>query len=76
MAINQSKLRGRIIEKFGTQKAFAKEYGISNNAMSKKLQGKTAISLADIEKMSAPAFLDIKAEEYPVYFFADKVHEN
>lgn len=74
--INQAKLRGRIIEKFGSQKAFAKVYGISENAMSKKIQGTTAISLADIEKMSAPDLLDIKAEEYPVYFFADKVQDN
>lgn len=75
MAINQSKLKGRIIEKFGSQKAFAKAYGISDNAMSKKMQGKTAISVADIRKMSDPAFLDIKVEEYPVYFFADEVQE-
>lgn len=76
MAINQSKLRGRIIEKFGSQKAFAKAYGISCNSMSKKMQGKTAISIADIEKMSSPSFLDIRAEEYPVYFFVDKVQDN
>lgn len=73
VAINQAKLRGRIIEKFGSQKAFAKAYGISDNSMSKKMQGKTAISLADIEKMSGPSFLDIKDEEIPVYFFINKV---
>ena len=76
MAINQSKLRGRIIEKFGSQKAFAKAYGISENAMSKKMQGATAISLADIEKMSAPDMLDIAPTDIPVYFFTHKVQEN
>ena len=73
MAINQSKLRGRIIEKFGSQKAFAKAYGISENSMSKKIQGVTAISLVDIEKMSSPDMLDIAPEDIPVYFFTYKV---
>lgn len=31
-----NKLRGRIIEKFGTQEKFAKAVGISENSLSKK----------------------------------------
>jgi len=68
MAFKYNKLRGKIIEKFGSIKAFAKAYGISLNSMSKKLNGKTEISTKDIVKMSK--LLDIKPCEYHEYFFA------
>lgn len=73
MAYDYSKLAGRIIEKFGSRKAFAKAYGISQNSVSKKLNGKMAITTADIKKMSQPEFLDIPANEIHVYFFRAKV---
>ena len=69
MAFDYSKLRGRIIEKFGSFKAFAEAFGISPVAMSNKLNGKIAISLDDIVMMSGPELLDIKPEEYHLYFF-------
>lgn len=69
MALDYSKLRGRIVEKFGTIKAFSEAYGITNVSMSKKLNGKTAISPDDITKMSLPEFLDIQPKEYHEYFF-------
>lgn len=69
MPLIYSKLRGRIVEKFGTIKAFSVAYGITNVSMSKKLNGKTAISPDDITKMSAPDLLDIPPEEYHKYFF-------
>lgn len=62
-----NKLRGRIIEKFGSFGCFAKEIGLSNNSLSKKLTGKTGISQEDIEKWSD--LLDIETSEYGVYFF-------
>jgi len=74
MPFDYSKLRGRIIEKFGSIKAFADAYGLSNVTMSGKLNGKVAISMDDIVKMSAPEFLDIPPNEYHEYFFAKKVH--
>jgi len=74
MAFDYSKLRGRIIEKFGSIKAFAEAYGISPVAMSYKLNGKIAISMDDIVKMSAPEFLDIHPSKYHTYFFKKKVH--
>ncbi len=40
MKFEYLKLRGRIIEKYGTIGAFADEVGISRTQMSKKLQGK------------------------------------
>ena len=70
-----SKLRGRIIEKFGSIKAFAKAYGISNVSMSKKLNGQIAISQDDVVKMSRPEYLDIQPSEYHEYYYVLKVHE-
>lgn len=61
------KLRGRIIEKFGTQERFSKEIGISETSLSKKMKCKTGISQADICLWSK--LLDISPEEYGVYFF-------
>lgn len=75
MKFDYSKLRGRIIERFGSVTAFAKAYGLSLVTMSKKLNGKVAISLEDIVRMSAPEFLDIPPEEYHIYFFTILVHE-
>ena len=73
MAFDYSKLRGRIIEKFGSIKAFAEAFGVSAVTMSNKLNGKVAISPDDIVKMSE--LLDIRPEEYHLYFFKIKVHE-
>lgn len=62
-----NKLRGKIIEKYGTQEKFAKEIGISENSLSKKMQCKTGISQADISLWAR--LLDINIEEYGEYFF-------
>ena len=40
MSFDQSKLRGRIIEKFNTQFAFSKVMGVSERTLSLKLNGK------------------------------------
>lgn len=61
------KLRGRIVERFGTQEKFAKEIGISETALSKKMQCKTGISQSDICLWSK--LLEIEPEEYGLYFF-------
>ena len=71
-----SKLLGRITEKFGSQRSFARAYGVSENTISKKLNGKMGITAADIIKMSDEAYLDIKPNEIPTYFFKKKVQEN
>jgi hypothetical protein len=70
-----SKLIGRIVEKFGTRGAFAAAYGISENSMSQKLNGKMKITTDDIIEWIKPQFLDIAVEEIPVYFFAEKVQD-
>lgn len=69
MMFNYSKLEGRIVEKFGSRRAFAKAYGVAENTISRKLNGKIAISTDDIVKMSSDEFLDIPAAEIHEYFF-------
>lgn len=68
-----SKLIGRIIEKFGTRKAFANAVGYSENTISKKLSGKIPITTNDIITWSNPSLLDILYSDIPEYFFKLKV---
>lgn len=70
MGFDYSKLEGRIVEKFGSNRAFAEAYGVSENTISRKLNNKIAISTADIVRMSSAEFLDIPPEKYHIYFFA------
>ena len=62
-----NKLRGRIIEKFGSQEKFAEKIGISKNSLSLKMTGKTGISQLDIERWSE--LLDIDKTEFSDYYF-------
>lgn len=66
-----SKLRGRIIEKFGTMSSFAEELGITLVAVSNKMNNKTGFTRSDIEKWAK--LLDISSGDYDVYFFTHKV---
>lgn len=76
MAFDYSKLKGRITEKFGTQKAFAEALVLSQNSMTNKLKGNTPITTDDIRKWSKPEFLDIDADKIGEYFFKVKVQED
>ena len=71
MAFNYNRLIGRIIEKFGTRKAFAKACGFSEETISKKLSGKMSITTNDIIKWSSAELLDIDKKEIPEYFFVN-----
>ena len=64
---NYSKLRGRIIEKFGTQQAFAAELGISDCTISTKLNCHSYFTQPEIAK--AINILDIDPSEVTSYFF-------
>ncbi len=66
-----SKLRGRIVEKFGSIDAFSSNLDISNVSISKKLNNKINISREDIILWSK--LLDIPPEEYGAFYFARKV---
>lgn len=62
-----AKLRGRIIEKFGTIEAFAKAIGRSTVSVSRKLNGKAGFSQADMDLWAGA--LDFGPSEYGEYFF-------
>ena len=61
------KLRGRIREVYGTQGAFAIAMDKSEATLSKKLQGETEWTRAEIEL--ACQLLRVPIEEIPDYFF-------
>lgn len=67
-----SKLRGKIVEKYGSQKNFAKAAGCSVTFVSLYLNGKTVLDQKVIDKWAN--LLDI-ADEIDSYFFRKKVHE-
>lgn len=67
MPYTYNKLRGRIIEMYGSQDKFADKLGQSKNAVSKKMNCKTGFSQADIVKWSL--LLNVRADEYGEYFF-------
>ena len=62
------KLRGRIVERYGTMKKFAEEMDISEVSLSNKLNCVTGISQSDIERWSAA--LGIEVAEYGAFYFA------
>ena len=67
MAYQYRKLKGKIVEKFGSQAAFSEAFGISRTAMSNKMRCAAQFTQEDIEK--AAQLLDIKRSEYSDYFF-------
>lgn len=62
------KLKGRIVEKYDSQRAFSEAVGITPQSLSLKLTGKTQFSQKDMDQWAA--LLDIALEDYPSYFFA------
>lgn len=62
-----SKLRGRIVEKFGTISAFTKALGSSTVTVSAKLNNKSGFSRSDIEHWGE--LLEIPSTEIGLYFF-------
>ena len=70
MEYNYSKLRGRIVEKCGSNEAFAKKIGMSKTSVSLKLNNKTAWSQDDISRTCSA--LDIPLERAGEFFFVRK----
>lgn len=68
MAYDYSKLRGRIVEKFGSQLEFSKAMGWSERTTSLKLNCEVYWKQPEISK--AARLLDIPDNELQVYFFA------
>lgn len=72
MAFDFSKLRGRIVEKFGSVAACAQAAGMSDSALYSRLSGRVQFSLDEIYALSAPSCLDIPCAEIGIYFFVTK----
>lgn len=68
MGYKYDKLRGRIVEMYGSQAQFSKRLGTSKNTLSKKMSGKSGFSQTDIVKWCD--LLAIPADEIGAYFFA------
>lgn len=67
MSFDYSKLRGRIIEKFGSQQKFAAKLGLSERSLSLKMMNKTAWKQTEIKLCCE--LLDIPVKEIHLYFF-------
>ena len=64
------KLRGRIVEMFGSQQEFAEHIGVTIQTVSRKLNGKVGFSQKDIVIWSEALGLELK--DAGLYFLCDK----
>lgn len=71
MEFDYSKLRGRIVEKYGDVRAFAKSLELSETSTYNHLNNKTRFNQRSIEKWCN--LLDIPIDEAAAYFFVAKV---
>lgn len=67
--MNSNKLKGRIVEVFGTQAAFAEALGVPQRAVSQKLKNKRELTRTDIERWCE--LLKIEREDIADYFFTE-----
>ena len=65
------KLRGRIVEMYGTQNEFFEHLNISKTALSKKMQNKSGFSQDDVVEWCN--LLDIDLKDVGSFFYALKV---
>lgn len=72
--MSYAKLRGRIIEKFGSQVAFANAIGWREALLSAKMNNKSEWTFAEV--MKACELLEIPLNEAHLYFFCTKSCEN
>lgn len=68
MQFDHSKLLGRIIEKFGSQKALCAQIGWTESKLSARLNNLVQFDADEIYMLAD--VLDIPAEEIPTYFFS------
>ena len=71
---NYNKLRGRIVEKYGSIEKFADKLGRSDATVSKKLNNKSEFSRNDMFKWSA--LLEIPKDDFASFFFDNEVQSN
>lgn len=70
MNFDHSKLNGRIVEKFGSQRALCAAIGWTESKLSARLNNSIQFDADEIIMLCAPDVLDIPTEDIPVYFFA------
>lgn len=71
MSYDYSKLKGRIVEKYGNNAKFAKDMNWSEKTLSCKLNNKVAWRQPEIVR--AIQLLSLKEEDITGYFFKPKV---
>lgn len=71
MPMDYSKLKGRIIEKYGTRTAFAEAIGITMESLSRRLNNGS--NFRTEEYVKACDLLDIPPKEMHLYFFTPKL---
>ncbi len=67
MSFKYNKLRGRIVEIFGSQALFSKRIGLSEQSVTAKLAGRSMFSQSDI--ITWCNALDIDQNDIGLYFF-------
>lgn len=68
MAYDYSKLRGKIVEKYGSQYNFAKAMNIANSTLTQKMTNKTEWSQHEMTR--ALKLLEVDSKEVEKYFFS------
>lgn len=68
-----SRLIGRIIERFGSRRAFCSASGMSETILSSRLNNQSHFKDYEIFRFCTPELLDIKDDEVVAYFFTEKV---
>lgn len=71
MAFDYSKLKGKIVEKYGSQSEFAKAMKWSERTLSQKMNGKVSWKQTDI--CTAISLLGLSENDVQDYFFTVKV---
>lgn len=68
-----SRLIGRIVERFGSRRAFCSASGMSEPMLSSRLNNQSPFKDYEIFRFCAPELLDIRDDEVVAYFFTEKV---
>lgn len=71
MSFDYRKLKGKIIERYGSQQRFAQEFGCSNRTMTLKMTGKRSWKQEEI--LRATKLLGLSEKDIQEYFFNVKV---
>lgn len=68
-----SKLKGRVIEKYGSYSRFLKDLNMSMQLFNKRVNNITQFNSSEIKKISQ--LLEINDNEITTYFFTEKVEK-